>query len=278
MRQIRLKAERLGNKIVHEGALGYFDVPDRRIQTVTGLHLGSGMPPLPWAILRPADPSEVRKRRRKPAPQVALSTHGKLGEVPHSSREGGAADMLEAGSLDTIPVQDNPALPGPDLLRRLRKLRTPEARPGNAIENGSGPGAVSLEMMTGCDGLCCGGLEDTALLEKAGTHRDPTYGILGVAQAAGLLAGLLQAEDAHAASAAEAAGALAKAPVWEGARAAATQEHELWFISFLHPAFDQKGFAERECGHGDMGVSAPTRARASFGCRLNFGSIMDARR
>ena len=35
-------------------------------------------------------------------------------------------------------------LPGPDLLRRLRKLRTPEAKPGSAEENGPGRNAVRL--------------------------------------------------------------------------------------------------------------------------------------
>jgi len=112
LRQIRWKAERIDNKIVHQGLL----LPGP----------GTGVA-LPWAILRPADASEVRRRfgpgqRRKPEEAVAV-------------------------------------LPGPDLLRRLRKLRTPEAKPGSAEENGPG-------------------LEDPALIEKA----------------AQLLTGLLQAE------------------------------------------------------------------------------------
>ena len=119
------------------------------IHALTGLLLsgpGTGVP-LPWAILRPADASEVR--RRHPASTGPFGSFGLLPPAVFCQRSGpGPRPKPEerclggggpgGGALgDAVLAAEDAALPGPDLLRRLRKLRTPEAKPGE--ENGPGP-------------------------------------------------------------------------------------------------------------------------------------------
>mmetsp|Transcript_32247 Transcript_32247/g.74434 ORF Transcript_32247/g.74434 Transcript_32247/m.74434 type:complete len:315 (+) Transcript_32247:1-945(+) len=82
-RHIRFKAERIGSSIIRQG-----------------LHSAPGMPPLPWAVLRPTDSSE----RKRPA-------------------------------LVRNKVEDSGQSMQPELLRRLRKLRNVESK---AIENAPG--------------------------------------------------------------------------------------------------------------------------------------------